>query len=146
MNVAEEVSTRARRYGGSNRQQRKYLLSRLEKLHANEVVPALLSIFARTADPESETAYGEQELAGHLLLFGRHSCPVPLRDALLILLEGWNVSIEELPWYLAREFGREAVRSCIAGLLESHISEHQQDILRTLDFWVCRYEPKAHPL
>ncbi len=146
MDIVREVSARARKYGGLNPQQQKYLLICLDKIHSNEVVPALFSIFARTTDPESEHSFQEQQLAGYLLLFGRHSCPVPLKDALIMLLDGWNVSIEEVPWYLAREFGQAAVLNCIAGLLESQISEQRQRILQTLDFWVRSYKPKLQEL
>jgi hypothetical protein len=146
MNVAEEVTARAREHGGCDPQQRRYLLSRLAEMAEKEVVPGLLSVFHQCSDPESPQAIQEQELAGYLLLQGEHSCPLPLQDALLMLLDGWNVSVEEVPWYLVREFGQDAVRSCISSLLESHVTERHQRALRTLYFWVRNFEPRQREL
>jgi hypothetical protein len=141
MDVAAEVVSRAQRYGSSNPQQQEFLLRALAKLSKETVVPELLSIFARSSDPESAEAIQQQELAGYLLWHGQHSCPVPLRDALVMLLEGWNVSIEEVPWFLVREYGGAAVRDCIAELSEVYTSERNRRILGTLDYWVRNYEP-----
>jgi hypothetical protein len=69
-----------------------------------------------------------------------------LCEALVMLLEGWNVSIEEVPWFLVREYGAVPVRECVAGLGESHPSERHQRILRTLDYWVRNYEPRGKKL
>jgi hypothetical protein len=146
MDIAAEVRTRGRKYGGLNPQQQKCLLSYLDKIPSNEVVPALFSVFAPTEDENSEQAFQEQQLAGYLLLFGRHSCPIPLRGALLMLLDGWNVSIEGVPWYLTREYGQEVVLNCIADLLKSQVSEQHRRILQTLDFWVRSYRPKPQQL
>jgi hypothetical protein len=141
MDVAAEVISRARLHGGQNPQQQEFLLRALAKFPKEKVVPELLSIFARSVDPESDEAIQQQELAGYLLWYGEHRCPVPLREALLTLLEGWNVSIEEVPWFLAREYGASNVRECIAELAELHGSDRHQRIFKTLDFWVRNYEP-----
>ena len=145
MDVAAEVVTRAREHGGSNPQQRKYLLDHLSKLPAEVVVTALLSIFARPEDPELPEIFAQQSLAGFLLWHGKHPCPVPLSDAIVGLLDGWNLSIEEVPWYLSREFGAVRVLACIDSLLAQHQSAHHQRVLQTLRYWV-RYEPKGSAL
>lgn len=135
---AEEVVTRSRKFGSSDPQQRTLLLDISKKLSAEEVVPALLSIFADSKNPDADEH--AKDLAGFLLWHGPHSCPLPPREVILMLLDGWDLSIEEVPWYLTREFGRDAVLGCIAELSQQVSSPWHHRVLDTLAFWVRNYE------
>ncbi len=143
MDIALEVTTRASKFGGSNPQQQEYLLQRLSELNADEVVPALLGIFSHAQNPESEQAIQEQTLAGYLLFRGHHPCPIPLKAALLMLLSGWNASIEEVPWYLTREFGKDTVLATISDLLASATALHDREALKSLEFWVRGFDTES---
>jgi hypothetical protein len=54
-------------------------------------------------------AFLAQEYAGRLLMKINPPCPQDLYVVLRSLLPKWNRSVEELPWYLGRVFGDDAV-------------------------------------
>jgi hypothetical protein len=142
MDLIGEVIDRARRFGSRNEQQRTYLLSRVQKQSSAVAVPALLSIFSTSND--ARRTFDEQELAGYLLFHCSHSCPLPAKDVILAVLDGWNFSVEELPWYLCREFGSELVISCVSDLLVQSQEERHRQALETLAYWSRAYKTMRH--
>lgn len=140
MDLGHEVRTRAARFGGSNPQQLEYLLNVVARMPADKCVPALLSIFAE--GDGSEAYYEQQQLAGSLLMGSSHKCPISPRDVLSLVLGHWNLSIEELPYFLERSFGRNAVQEAV-----SHLKSEPQTAaaLRQLDTisWWLRQSPSV---
>lgn len=50
------------------------------------------------------------DFAAHLLYYIKPACPLPCYDAVrAVVLSYWNVSVEEVPWYLAEFFGAERI-------------------------------------
>jgi hypothetical protein len=108
------------------------------------LVRSLLSIFDQ--DKDSEVAIEEQELAGFLLRWSARPCPLPIADVLLKLLKGWNLSVEEVPWYLVDQFGSQEVLERLQELIPSISSSEKLRRLDTLAFWVRNYKgPQASP-
>jgi len=138
MDLAVEVIDRARRFGSRNQQQRGYLLGLVRRQLPEVAVPALLSIFSRAND--SEGTFEEQELAGYLLWHCAHSCPIPAKDVILAVLDGWNFSVEELPWYLCREFGSDVLMNCLSNLLADSQKDRHRRALETLAYWSSAYK------
>jgi hypothetical protein len=135
--IANEVTARAQKYGANNPQQREHLLQRLRDLPASIVVPELLSVFEKAGDPDA--SFNEQELAGYLLWHGPHIYPVSPSDVIRASLHGWNLSVEELPWYMCRVAGIEAVSASIERLLCESPSPAEEKALKAMAFWVRNY-------
>ena len=85
MNLTGEVIARARKFGGRNLQQEKYLSIICAKIPAAQVVTALLAVFAHSADEARN--FDEQEMAGFLLRQTDYPCAVPLPEILSSVLE-----------------------------------------------------------
>jgi hypothetical protein len=67
-------------------------------------------------------------------------CPVSCEDAVRALLPGWDISIEQVPFYLAARFGPARVFQAVASL-EPEVTEKTQKVnLHTVSYWVHVYE------
>lgn len=72
-----------------------------------------------------------------ILLCGRRPrCPLSCQEAIRALLNDWDVSIEEVPFYLIGQFGVEEVGEAIARLRRTDISEFQIRMLDAVAYWV----------
>lgn len=67
-------------------------------------------------------------------------CPVACRKAVSEMLQDWDVSIEEVPFYLAEQFGSDAVREAVAGLRLEKTCESEISSLDTINYWLGCYD------
>ncbi len=96
---------------------------------------ALLEVFtaaAPTADP-----YGNQQTAGRLLIAVRPQCSQPLEHLLRSVAATWNVSVEELPFYLRDVFGHDAVVEAADRVARDYAAESREaDAMATVRWWL----------
>jgi hypothetical protein len=78
--------------------------------------------------------------AAWLLRHVNPSCPVSCREATQELLRDWDVSIEEVPFYLAEQFGVATVRATVADLRAGTTERVQVTLLDTISYWLRCYE------
>ena len=83
------------------------LRRKLERVPARQRAEALLPLFSDQTRPHS--AYRDQEVAGRFLVALAPEPRRPLEEILRAVAPSWNVSVEQLPHYLSKVFGREAV-------------------------------------
>jgi hypothetical protein len=67
-------------------------------------------------------------------------CPVSCENAMMALLPEWDVSIEQVVFYLAARFGSERVREAICNVERQVTSERDKTTLRTIVYWVGIYD------
>lgn len=67
-------------------------------------------------------------------------CPISCEDAVRTLLPNWDVSIEEVPFYLAARFGSGFVRDTARHLQEQVANDLEKRTLDTIIYWVGIYE------
>jgi hypothetical protein len=80
-------------------------------------------------------ADGPAYFAARLLWDLNPSCPVGSEEAVRAMLAGWDVSIEEVPFYLTRHFGEGELREAV-GRVEAETAEHEARVrLRTILYW-----------
>ncbi len=118
---------------------RKYTLHqlrmRLQQLSPDQRAEALLGIFTTRRSPD--TAFGDQEIAGRLLIALRPECRRSLDDILRSIASTWNVSVEELPHYLCAVFGRGEVIAAAARLERDYPAESPEArALGTVRWWL----------
>jgi hypothetical protein len=72
-----------------------------------------------------ESAPDTSSLAGHMLFYLKPICPISCKDALRIVSKSdWDISLEEVPWYLADFFGNDTMRQSLSELeAEDYIKE-----------------------
>ena len=86
---------------------------------------------------QTEYTFHNQQLVGKLLLELQPKCPITVQEAIERSLSQWNRSVEELPWYLERCFGREAVLDAITKI-EQNDSLNSEELkeLKTYRYWI----------
>ena len=88
-----------------------------------------------------ENVHDRQKLAGVLLLEISPGCPLQLDGCIFGSAQYWDLSVEELPWYLCKMFSKSAV----IPLLDELITECDEKLsrnLKTMLFWSKGYENK----
>lgn len=58
-------------------------------------------------------------------------CPIKLNNALLQMYDEWEISIEEVPWYLVNQFSKEEI---IETIFELNLENDAKG--RTIIYWV----------
>ena len=76
-----------------------------------------------------------------VLLFRRKPrCRKLCAQAVRELLDCWDVSLEEVPFYLVSQFGAEGVREAIVQIRETELTHAQTSRLETVEYWVAMWE------
>jgi hypothetical protein len=72
-------------------------------------------------------------------------CPISCEDAVQALLPEWDISIEQVPFYLAARFGPARIFQAVASL-EQEVTEKTQKVnLDAVAYWVHVYEGNWPP-
>ena len=137
--IVEKVKIAADRFGASNIQQQKQLILGCEKASDSELFFGLFAFFYDPALQENKIE--RQELAGHLLLVLSPSCPLKLDGAIYAIPAYWDYSIEQIPWYFCKSYGKSNVVNFLTELIPD--VEEGSVIKRsfeTLLFWAKSYK------
>lgn len=103
--IIQKIYWAVDRYGDLNPQQYHQIASVLQKLDSAEVFEILYTVLTNVDRP----GFANQQFAGSLLFDLQPSCTLELREAIQGLLKGYNLSIKELPWYFAQQYGKPVV-------------------------------------
>ncbi|MBK1829037.1 hypothetical protein [Haloferula rosea] len=135
--VAESTSKLAGRYEEHWRDDQKirHFSQQLRPVPDAAVFDGLFRYFRQSG--HGDPGMLRQEVAGSLLFFRAPEPTIPLDQILLECMETYNLSIEQLPWYLSRHFGRDRFRVEVDTLLSStSLSERSTKSLETLLYWI----------
>ncbi|MEP0853801.1 MULTISPECIES: hypothetical protein [Cyanophyceae] len=121
-------------YGDFNPQQYSQIASVLQKLDSAEVFEILYTVLTNVDRPA--TRFADQQFAGRLLLDLQPTCTLELTEAIQGLLKGYNLSIEELPWYFAQQYGKQVVLEILEKLTSELTGEQQQQSIKTWEWWL----------
>lgn len=140
--VIEKVKISADRHGSSNPQQLKQLIFSCRMISDNELFFGLFSFFY---DPDlQENSFERQQLAGTLLYELCPTCSLNLDGVIYAIPSYWDLSIEEVPWYLCKVFGKATVQNFLEELIPDVESGDIKKSFETLLFWIKCYSPKAN--
>jgi hypothetical protein len=120
------------------------LRMKLQSLPANDRFDSLLGLFTETCGADT---YTDQEVAGRLLVDVMPECHRSLDDVLKSVSSTWNVSVEQLPYYLAEKFGRETVIDAATTMAKNLPSESRESrALDTITWWLrgCRDDNRTN--
>src|SRR5262245_18786440 len=107
------------------------LVERMRQLEEDELF-GLLFPLATSGQWECPMAFS----AALLLYEIKPACPIPCKEAVRGLLGNWDVSIEEVPWYLRHVFGRHRALEVVQEMLREPLSDQQKSRLRIIGYWL----------
>lgn len=141
--IAKLVTESAERFGDHNPQQFQQLCLRLRKAEPGEVLRGLLAVFAQGKPPPKGSA--AQELAGRLLVEVAPRATLELKPVLRQVLPQYELSVEQLPLYLAILCGQDAVVQALSELSHEPHPKAIHRALETMMFWLRNQPPPGVP-
>ena len=111
----------------------KPLVADLADVPAPVIFDALFPIAVR----EQGEASGPVAMSAVALLALNPPCRLSVDEAVGSLLPSWDMSIEEVPWYLAKQFGGEAVLASVERLRARETDKTALTRLSTIKYWVA---------
>ncbi len=112
-------------------QQCNQLAKLFERQPHDEVFEGLFAVLT------SDERYVAQQLAGRLLIQVMPACPRTDLDTMLrSLLPVWDRSVEQVPWYLERAFGRGPLHDAIRRVGSCELDATETAALGSFGFWV----------
>ena len=122
----------AKRWPTPNPQELAQLELGLARLEPKQCFSVLAEPFVEgSAQSERGNA---QEYAGRLLLRLKPEPPYDAKETTRVLLSHWDVSVEQVPWYLETVLGEVGLRESLVELeRDAEISGHVADSVR---FWL----------
>jgi hypothetical protein len=134
--IRAAVVNSAHRYGDRNPQQFEQLERLVKRSDLAEAVHGLLSVFMVQSEARLRSA--QQELAGKLLdvLPALAPADVPLNATLAAVLPNYDLSVEQLPRYLARVHGDRAVIERLAEVRRESLPPDHESAAKTMTWWL----------
>jgi hypothetical protein len=130
-----------RKLVSTRRWKRKHLDALRHSFGDQVLFDALFSAFTQ----QPPLSCGEQESPGDYLLELKPRAAQDLQSLIQASLGGWNLSIEELPFYFRDTYGIEPVRKALDALdQEPDLTAEEREALRTYRWWL-RIRPEAEP-
>lgn len=130
-----------RKLVSARRWKRKHLDGLRREFGDQALFDALFSAFTQSPP----LSCGEQEAPGDFLLELKPRGGPDLQSLIRASLAGWNLSIEQLPFYFRDTYGIGPVREALA-VLDSDLAlgAEERKALDTYRFWL-RLQPEAEP-
>ena len=91
---------------------------------------------------EQAVGSGPVALSAYVLYSLNPTCGFSVEEAVSSLLDSWDISIEEVPWYLANQFGRDAVLESVGKIRAEQTDPTVATRLRVIEYWV-RLNPQG---
>lgn len=131
--IYERVTRLADRFGSRNPQQVSFLFSILAKCEQQQLAKTLIDIFTQ------ENSCERQELSGALLIELKPRYVADLRTVIQSVLVHWDISVEQLRYYLAFIYGADSFKKCLADILEDDLDDNKRKKLQTMLWWMRNY-------
>jgi hypothetical protein len=139
--IIEKVKSSADQYGSSNLQQQKQLIFGCNNAPAGEVFFGLFSFFY-DADLQ-ENKCERQKLSGVIMFSVAPPSPLTLDSSVFAAAIHWDYSVEELPWYWCKTFGKETVINFLFELVPDCSDCNLKKSIETFLFWSKGYKNDA---
>lgn len=110
-----------------------------------DVDPRLLfdTLFPISIKQQGE-ANGPVAVSAYVIHALNPPCPITPSSAVSQMLQcEWDISIEEVPWYLANQFGADEMQKCVADALHVQTDESARTRLESVRYWVDLNPNKA---
>ena len=98
--------------------------------------PVIFEALFPVAGREQGGASGPVAMSAYALHVLNPTCRLSVDDAVASLLTEWDISIEEVPWYIAKQFGADAVLASVGRLRARQSDLSTLTRLGTIEYWV----------
>ncbi|GAB6098097.1 hypothetical protein JCM14469_43530 [Desulfatiferula olefinivorans] len=134
MKLRSAKDIRKKFYEGKWRCHREIRLAQ-EQLGDDVIFEALYGVFT---DPDlDEEQFDIQQQAGHCLLKLLPKCDGNIIELIENSLRVWNRSVEELPWYFFKQFGKKDVLVALEDIGKNYkLTEIEETKVRTYKYWL----------
>jgi hypothetical protein len=129
------VVDRATRHGSRNSQAYAHLRHRIGTAEPDAIFWGLLQAFRQAADGGT---FVIQELSGQLLRDLNPPCLLDCETLLRQVIPQYDASVEELPWYLATQFGDVPFRAVLDRLKHDERLIPFDSAIDAMQFWLTR--------
>ena len=136
--IIEKVISAADKHGATNPQQKKQLIFGCTNAPEREVFFGLYSFFYDNSLQENK--FERQQLAGTILYSVSPDSPLALDGSIYGAAKIWDLSVEELPWYWCKKFGKAKVVELLTEIIGSCEEPELERSLKTMLFWAKNYE------
>jgi len=116
-----------------------HLVRRLRNCDSDALRDAMLSVF----EDDHPNRLAVQEVAGGILWLLKPPYNGDISIDLGRLVPKWDVSVEELPWYLAEVEGIEAIRTAAKKRLSDDLPDELKKRYETVVWWLSHRDPPA---
>lgn len=130
--ITAEVRRTASVFGSRNRQEFRRLHDMVSRAAPQQVFFGLMNVFL-------EKEFEAQQLSGRLLMGLQPKLQQPLDQIIRPVLESWNVSVEELPFYLARKAGMTQLLATLSSLESEPLSDSGTQAVKTFRYWLRQH-------
>lgn len=131
--VSRIVIEYADQFGPTNRPERKTIEKSLRSVESGELFEGLYALFLLEND---EYSYIRQQNAGFILYKLKPKTFINIKERIRLCLSTWDVSVEELPYYLADQVGKTKVLEVLNELRGESLTEREIAALDTFDYWL----------
>ena len=139
--IIEKLKVAADRYGSDNPQQLKQLTFSCNNSPEEEVFFGLFSFFYDESLQKNK--FERQQLSGRVLFKVLPSPSLALDGSVYAAAKIWDYSVEELPWYWCKAYGKEKVIEFLKELLPDCADDEMKKSFKTMLFWCERYKDGA---
>ncbi len=116
-----------------------HLVRRLRNCDSDALRDAMLSVF----EDDHTNRFAAQEVAGGILWLLKPPYDGDIGSDLGRLIPKWDVSVEELPWYLAEVEGIEATQNAAKNRLCEDLPDELKKRYETVVWWLSHRDPPA---
>jgi hypothetical protein len=110
----------------------KPLIQDLSTVSSEVIFRTLFPIAIRAQGAKS----GPVAMSAYILDALNPPCPLQVDDAVASLLSEWDISIQEVPWYLVKQFGADQILGSVERLSGKYADNAALVRLRTIRYWV----------
>ena len=141
LKIIDKVIRAADAHGSSNPQQQKQLIFSCSNASEREVFFGLFSFFYD--ETLQENKFERQQLAGTILLSVAPNSALKLDGSVFAAATIWDLSIEELPWYWCKIFGKLKVVKFLSELLIDCEDTKLRRCIETMLYWSKGYRQNS---
>lgn len=131
--LTDEIIAYVRKYGFGKNQAYKSLHAEVCSVTKRVRYFALMGVFSRNLKNDNLKA---QTMAGRMLLKITPKVMEKCEEAVFRLLGNWDVSAEEVIYYLREQFGAENLLATIALMKNTSLQKNDMIRLETMEYWV----------
>lgn len=118
------------------------VLNELRQMDETELFFGLYSIAVTGLSTQGKRALPTCDAADLLLMLNPY-CALSCQEAIKAMLTEWEVSLQEVPFYLHKQFGLDAIEDAIETLRSNALTSTEKKMMDAVRYWARIAENEA---